>query len=800
MNMHKLGQLLSRPSGRRGSPLWGGITSTLGIVSIISPFVAGTWTLAVLGLAVLAAAAVGLSRTLRTRTTTEAGARYLQVVVMILVGLLLFFRPGQALSGLLFLIAVLFFVGGVSRIVSAIRQGGQERPWEIFNGIVQVLLGLLIWRQRQALGVVAIGLLVGAWLISAGWAMLFAKSDETSETAQSFRPDRLLGLPPHPELDQLSQTIMAQEKDRRPIDLLWCLTLILIFFAIHIGRMDLGWNWFGIVSTAVAVLGDMLTALLLTVLLLFPARLLWRKITWPVERSAWQRRLRHGEAGSSLSLGDRLINGWLDMRLRFAVHLQEVRGSFTTALWRGMQAGLPLTAMLVAINPIWGFTWYFNTENWVSGFWQKLTETRVDLWRTRMIEAVVAKEGAATVRTPGLFEVQPDGVAGVSDFSFLVIGDPGEGDPSQQSLRDRYLLEGRREDVRFLVVASDVIYPAGAMKDYEFNFYLPFKGFEKPIYAIPGNHDWFGALDAFNANFLEADAARVAIRARLEADLPLTRSAEARIQRLMTQATQLRREYNVQTGLQRAPFFEIHSESFAFIAGDTGILRRFDDRQRAWFEAALERAQGKFTMVLLGHPLFAGGQAQGPGDPPFGELHDLLRKYEIPLVMAGDTHDFEYYREVYGAAGATKVMHHFVNGGGGAYLSIGTALDWPTQPPVADWAFYPSTAAVKAKLDAETPAWKRPLWWWVRSFNAWPASPEMLSGVFDFNHAPFFQSFMEVRVEGSARRVRLLLYGVHGLLRWRDLQSGGQVVPGGRGPEDPVEFVIPMTGGSKNPQ
>ena len=92
-----------------------------------------------------------------------------------------------------------------------------------------------------------------------------------------------------------------------------------------------------------------------------------------------------------------------------------------------------------------------------------------------MIEAVVAKEGAATVRTPGLFEVHPDGVAGVSDFSFLVIGDPGEGDPSQQSLRDRYLLEGQREDVRFLVVASDVIYPAGAMKDYESNFYLPFK-------------------------------------------------------------------------------------------------------------------------------------------------------------------------------------------------------------------------------------------------------------------------------------------------------------------------------------
>ena len=39
--------------------------------------------------------------------------------------------------------------------------------------------------------------------------------------------------------------------------------------------------------------------------------------------------------------------------------------------------------------------------------------------------------------------------------------------------------------MKFLVVASDVIYPAGAMSDYEVNFYLPFKGFTKPIYAIP---------------------------------------------------------------------------------------------------------------------------------------------------------------------------------------------------------------------------------------------------------------------------------------------------------------------------
>jgi hypothetical protein len=80
----------------------------------------------------------------------------------------------------------------------------------------------------------------------------------------------------------------------------------------------------------------------------------------------------------------------------------------------------------------------------------------------------------------------------------------------------------------------------------------------------------------------------------------------------------------------------------------------------------------------------------------------------------------------------------------------------------------------------------------LNAAGGWPGSVEGLSGAFDFNHAPFLQSFVEVRVEGPARRVRLILHGVHGLLRWRDMQVGGSVIPPDRGPDDPVEFVVPM--------
>jgi hypothetical protein len=68
----------------------------------------------------------------------------------------------------------------------------------------------------------------------------------------------------------------------------------------------------------------------------------------------------------------------------------------------------------------------------------------------------------------------------------------------------------------------------------------------------------------------------------------------------------------------------------------------------------------------------------------------------------------------------------------------------------------------------------------------------MVSGAFDFNSAPFFQSFMEVRVERSQGRVRLLLHGVNGPLRWQDIQTSGAVIPEGRSPEDEVEFIVPL--------
>src|SRR5262249_24659495 len=284
-----------------------------------------------------------------------------------------------------------------------------------------------------------------------------------------------------------------------------------------------------------------------------------------------------------------------------------------------------------------------------------------------------------------LFQVEPEGTAGNGDFSFLVLGDTGEGGAAQHSLRDQYLFLGRRPDVKFLVISSDVIYPSGALSDYEAKFYLPFKGFTKPIYAIPGNHDWYDALEGFAANFLEAEAARACMRARLETDKRLTTTTDGRIETMIRDAARLRQEFAVSTGWQRGPYFEVQTERLALIALDTGVLRQVDTAQWQWLKAALERSRGKFIMLIPGHPLYAGGRYQGteeePGAgewegpdrsfqvtagsrgeaaEPFTALHRLLREHQVEVIMAGDTHYFEHYQEAYQAEGKTRTMYHFV--------------------------------------------------------------------------------------------------------------------------------------------
>ena len=757
----------------------------LGAIAVLAPLFSSVWGLAIVGLAIFLSGVVEL---VDAWVSGGRGLHFSSGAFSMLAGALISLQNAFVFSGLVMLISVVLFADGAVNLTRAVRGTSTgSRLWDVLNGGANVVLAVMVWLLRDSLGPLGFGLILGFRMAASGWQAVFAPAAldaDQFDRLEDEHPNRALGLGPHKLIGFIHREAIADAASRAPTDFYWSAIFVVVFFAIHVGRLDAEWTLFGLLSPAVATLGDVVASLVLSVVVIYPLELALLRLTRPVERLVWRRMLHDTSPERSQPWSERGLRYWAEARLRRNVARDRENNTLSGAVRQAIRAGLPLTAVLIAVNPIWGFSWYFNSENWATAVWQKIAETRTDAWREAMIGAALDRHGAADPGQAGLFEVSPGGLATNGDFSFIVIGDPGEGDSSQHALRDRLLYTAGQAAVKFVVIASDVVYPTGAMKDYEANFYLPLKGIGKPIYAIPDNHDWFNALDGFAANLMDPESARAALTARVDADLSLSSTTQDRIDRLIREGQRLRGLYGVSAGHQRAPFFEWHHDGFSLIAIDTGALRRLDDLQMAWLRAALERSRGHFTMVIAGHPFYAAGEYVAEADPSFLAVHALLREHGVQVVMAGDTHDFEYYREP-GEPGAL----HFVNGGGGAYLSLGTALDWPPHAVVADYAHYPRTDAVIAKLSQETPWWKWPAWWWVRRFGAWPFSVEALSAVFDFNRAPFYQSFMEVRVERSAGRVVLAVHGVDGPLRWRDLQVGGATRPPGRSDDDLVEFI-----------
>jgi uncharacterized membrane protein HdeD (DUF308 family) len=679
----------------RRRKLMGLVLMILGLIVLVMPLLFGQWIVSLFGIVFVVAGVLYFIDTMRTANETTTYLSYLTGVGFVILGGILFLSPQVALSGTLIAITLYLFIDGAIKIYGGFKLSGADRWWSLFNGLFAIGLGIFIWSLVSLeLGGLAIGIALALKLMVEGWTMFF-RPEKGAEGAiekpdPREHPDRKLKLDPSDTFAKINDTIEKSEVTLGGQTVIWCLTLLLILFVIHYIRTDATWTFIGLITPFTATIGDAAVAVILGIALILPVRLLWRKFTRPVERTAWRRFHAVEERSQDLTLIERGMKFWMEGRMWFAHDLLTMRESLNFAFWNLLHFGLPLTAIFVAINSIWGFSWYFNSENWASGIFQRMAVTRVGPWRQAAATETEKAAIANGVPPEKVFALEPAGVTD-GDFSFIVIGDTGEGDSSQMILRDQIIAASNREDVKFLVLSSDVIYPDGKMKDYEFNFYLPFKGFTKPLYAIPGNHDWYDANQGFNVNFMDPVSADISLRAQVAADLntDVTASAE-KFKSMIAEAKRLREYYRVDNGHQRAPYFEIHTPGFSFIAVDTGVTKTVDEKEKAWLEDALNRAGENFKFVVLGHPFYVAGGDGTEDYPGFKEVLESLKRHKVQIAMAGDTHDFEHYKMKYPADDGEREMLHFVNGGGGAYLSIGTSVGYPVETSVSpDYAFYP---------------------------------------------------------------------------------------------------------------
>ena len=151
----------------------GVMTVVFGIVAVGSPLITGVAVAVFVGFLLLAS---GVARIVHSLKSKQWGTGFWGTLIGVLgvaAGLLMIFRPLIGLVTMTMLIAIYFLVDGISEIIAAFKiKPDQGWGWVLFNGIIAVLLGFMIWRQWPVSGAWAIGLLVGIHILMTGWSMI----------------------------------------------------------------------------------------------------------------------------------------------------------------------------------------------------------------------------------------------------------------------------------------------------------------------------------------------------------------------------------------------------------------------------------------------------------------------------------------------------------------------------------------------------------------------------------------------------------------------------------------------------
>jgi len=157
----------------RGQWVW---LMTLGIVLIVvgtlaigAPLIASLATALTIGALLLVGGVAQLVGSFWTRDWSGFFLMFLMGVLYIVVGLLFLERPVTALETLTLLLACSLIVSGIFRIVGSLMSRFPQWGWVLAGGVLNLVLGIMIWRQWPAASFVVIGLFVGIDMIFNGW-------------------------------------------------------------------------------------------------------------------------------------------------------------------------------------------------------------------------------------------------------------------------------------------------------------------------------------------------------------------------------------------------------------------------------------------------------------------------------------------------------------------------------------------------------------------------------------------------------------------------------------------------------
>ena len=144
-----------------------------GVLAIVIPPAAGIAVLVVVAWLLMLSGAVHLVFAWQTRTAGGMIWELLLGILYIFVGVYALLHPVAGLASLTLVLALYLFAEGVLELIMGFRLRPMPGSgWLLFDGIVTLVLGILIWRSWPSSTEWVIGTLVGISMLFSGTARL----------------------------------------------------------------------------------------------------------------------------------------------------------------------------------------------------------------------------------------------------------------------------------------------------------------------------------------------------------------------------------------------------------------------------------------------------------------------------------------------------------------------------------------------------------------------------------------------------------------------------------------------------
>ena len=243
----------------------------------------------------------------------------------------------------------------------------------------------------------------------------------------------------------------------------------------------------------------------------------------------------------------------------------------------------------------------------------------------------------------------PPANPGVAYERFIVIGDTGTGRADQYKVAAAMAERANRDGLAFILMLGDNFYENGVQSVDDPQWKTKFEdvyadpALQVPVYAVLGNHDYRGNIQA------QIDYTRRSERWRMPA-------AYYTFTRHLGDGT-------------RIQFFAIDSNPIHNREADAPA-------QLAWLDRELGKSDARWKIVFGHHTLYS-HSIRGYNETMIAQIEPLLTRHKVDLYLAGHDHTLEMHKPVKGV--------NYVVSGGGAGPDKAYRVEW------SDESYYAAT-------------------------------------------------------------------------------------------------------------